>query len=97
MNRVNILCTLALVGLLVVPSLSLPADPADITTVSSEPKDPSSNEISKDISKEGETFDPEQKGSDESTSVESTDVEHHLINSQSTGIITRVGYEGQCK
>lgn len=89
MNRVNLVCTLVLLGLLVSPSLTLPADPSK--TESSEldagAVDPISNEIGKDV----ETFDPEKSPS------ESTDVEHHKAVFQSSGVIKRIGFDGECK
>lgn len=92
MNRVNLVCTLVLLGLLVSPSLTLPADPSK--TESSEldagAVDPISNEIPN--SKEVETFDPDQKSPSEST-----DVEHHKAVFQSSGVIKRIGFDGECK
>lgn len=91
MNRVNVLCTLVLLGLLVSPSLTLPADPTKIESTESETgdaemKDPTSNEIGKDV----ETFKPENSSTEPA-------VEHHSVESVSTGIISRFGYDGECK
>lgn len=91
MNRVNVLCTLALLGLLVSPSLTLPADPTKIESSESETgdaemKDPSSNEIPNDV----ETIEPEK-------STTEPPVEHHSVDSVSTGMISRLGYDGECK
>lgn len=91
MNRVNLVCTLVLLGLLVSPSLTLPADPSKVESseLDAGAVDPISNEIPS--SKEVETFDPEKSPS------ESTDVEHHKAVFQSSGVIKRIGFDGECK
>lgn len=90
MNRVNIVCALALLGLLISPSFALPADSANVEPSSDSvdsKQDPASNEINKDV----ENVFPGQ------TLPESTGGVHHSFNAHSSGVITLIGFEGICK
>lgn len=91
MNRVNLVCTLVLLGLLVSPSLTLPADPSknESSELDAGVSDPVSNEIPS--SKDVETFNPEKSPS------ESTDVQHHKTFFQSSVLIKQIGLDGKCK
>lgn len=100
MNRVNIICLFACLGLLVSPSLTAPADNEAAETndkgspeIEQEPPNPSKNEIESNLDDDVENFKPEKGSSDGETDV-STDTSS--FSGVSTGVISRIGVDGPC-